>query len=386
MSHYEPDCSMPRTTLEIAKELHHTIRQRFLAAFDRAPIVVALMQGPDFIIEYTNELYQTITGKSQKELEGVALFQAFPDLCDEIKEIYWEVMSSGRAITLSSFAIRLDYDQAGQAYEKFWDLHYYPIKDLEGQYEGILLCAYDTSEKVEYKKAVEKYQNEKYFREKLVAMLMHDLRNPITSINIASSLLQRQLASCPDAIRLLTLIDKNAARANNLVQKILDTNLIEAGEKLTVNTSELDLVEVITKALEGLSNVYGDRFHFEYSENPLPGKWDRCCLERILENLCSNAIKYGEAGQPVTIRLESNASTVTIAVHNQGKAIPEDEQKWIFEPYTRTIVAKKSGKLGWGFGLAIVKGMAESHGGQVRVVSSDNEGTTFFVELPRWYA
>jgi signal transduction histidine kinase len=102
-----------------------------------------------------------------------------------------------------------------------------------------------------------------------------------------------------------------------------------------------------------------------------------------MENLISNAIKYGAADSPVTVTLQDLSDKVRISVHNFGNPLSDDERTRIFDQFKRSKAAEASGKKGWGIGLTIVRGLTEAHGGSITVESSQETGTTFAVTLPR---
>ncbi len=115
----------------------------------------------------------------------------------------------------------------------------------------------------------------------------------------------------------------------------------------------------------------------------IKGYWDSSGVRRILENLVNNAVKYGANYQPVNVSLRENSDRATIFVHNVGNPLSPDEVANIFGHYKRTPSAQAGTKKGWGLGLALVRGIAEAHGGSVRVESAPGKGTTFTVEFPR---
>jgi signal transduction histidine kinase len=141
------------------------------------------------------------------------------------------------------------------------------------------------------------------------------------------------------------------------------------------------LGKIVSDTLAELSAIHGDRFNFRLNSR-IEGYWSCQGIRRILENLCSNAIKYGGSGQPVEVALSQNTESVSIAVHNKGPPIPSDIQAKLFEPFMRSEAAKKSGQSGWGLGLTLVKGIVEAHRGLVTVESTPQSGTTFRVNLP----
>lgn len=110
--------------------------------------------------------------------------------------------------------------------------------------------------------------------------------------------------------------------------------------------------------------------------------WDARGIRRAVENLCTNAVKYGAPGTEVRVRLGREGKTVTIQVHNQGNPLRAEDLPRLFELFQRTPSAEQSGKTGWGLGLTIVRGVTESHGGRVSVDSSPTAGTTFTLAIP----
>lgn len=104
-------------------------------------------------------------------------------------------------------------------------------------------------------------------------------------------------------------------------------------------------------------------------------------LRRLIENLASNAVKYGQENTPITISLEQDKNTVTLSIHNKGEPIPLEEQSIIFKQFRRS--GSSEDKIGWGLGLPVVKGIVDAHNGSITVESEKNKGTTFIINLPK---
>lgn len=253
-----------------------------------------------------------------------------------------------------------------------------PIRDLNGE----IVEWYGTNQDIhDYKTSVQSLKLERDLREKFVNMLTHDLRTPLSAVKMASQILSMQKMD-PIAIdKLSEKIRENVNRMDKMIQDLLDTNRIKAGKKLTLKVTECDMVRVIRKALEDYNIMYGNRFEFHGPADFL-GHWDEEGLRRVLDNLVNNAIKYGTPNKTITIGLESQGSWVELSVHNWGGQLTEEEIKKLFNQFNRAKAAEKSGKIGWGIGLTLVKGIAESHGGRVRI-QSEKSGTKFSVVLPR---
>jgi signal transduction histidine kinase len=105
-------------------------------------------------------------------------------------------------------------------------------------------------------------------------------------------------------------------------------------------------------------------------------------MRRAIWNLTSNAIKYGDEGTPVGVRIAARAGFVELAVHNHGPVIAAEDRDALFEPFSRAISVRAAAQRGWGLGLTLVKGCVEAHGGVVAIESEPEKGTTFTLRFP----
>jgi signal transduction histidine kinase len=149
---------------------------------------------------------------------------------------------------------------------------------------------------------------------------------------------------------------------------------------MPLRISERNMLSVIEDIVVDLSRKDQNRLHINGAA--VHGHWDGEALTRAIENLVSNAIKYGEPDSPITINLVAREGRVIIYVINQGKPIPIEDQEVLFQVYRRANAARTSGKKGWGIGLALVRGVAEAHGGSVSIDSA-NGRTTFLIDIPQ---
>ncbi|NOK21768.1 GAF domain-containing sensor histidine kinase [Corallococcus carmarthensis] len=228
---------------------------------------------------------------------------------------------------------------------------------------------------------VQKLKAEQNLRETFVAALTHDLRTPLTASKLSVQLLGRRHADLPSVQTSVARVSASLDRAERMIQNLLDASRIKAGKRVALELVECDLHAVTAQALDELAAVYPERFVLK-AEGLFQMKADPLGLRRIVENLASNAAKYGAPGTPIEVRLERNGSQVMLQVRNQGTPIAADELQTIFEPFHRTRSATESAEKGWGLGLPLVRGLAESHGGKATVTSSAEEGTCFTITLP----
>ncbi|WNG26502.1 GAF domain-containing protein [Cystobacter fuscus] len=223
---------------------------------------------------------------------------------------------------------------------------------------------------------------ERELRERFVSALSHDLRTPLTAAKMSAQLIPRQ-PNLPDKVySLAARVRHNIDRADQMITDLLDANRIRAGQGLPIELAPCDLWQVVSDTLEELSTIHGERFLLR-GEERLVGDWDARALRRLIENLCGNAIKYGDPMEQVTVSLKQDGDLAELAVHNWGNPIPADEREHLFLYLSRAKSAESSGKKGWGIGLTLVRGVTEAHGGSVHVESSQETGTTFLVRLPR---
>lgn len=255
-----------------------------------------------------------------------------------------------------------------------------PAKDKKGSIQYWIGTATDIEDQ---KQAIEKLETERALREQFVATLTHDLRNPLTSAKMSAQLISR-LGHEPEKLASLTgrIID-SITRANRMIENLLDANRIKAGEALKLEMSSLDLCSLVNEVVAELTTVLGARFAIKENNSAINGLWCEDALRRILENLCSNAVKYGAEHKPVTISLSEDSSDASITVHNVGNPIAPGELAKLFEPYKRVSTTANSTKKGWGLGLTLVKGLVDAHGGKLSVTSSPEDGTAFKVTLPK---
>ncbi len=224
-------------------------------------------------------------------------------------------------------------------------------------------------------------EQEGLLRQRFIEALSHDLRTPLSAVRVSAELLARSPALPEKEARLPRRILDSVARIDRMIRDLLDASAIRAGKPLRLPRERVDLRALARDTLEELATIHGDRFRLE-APAPTPGEWSAEALRRVLENLCGNAVKYGDPSAPITVTVAHAKGAARLAVHNQGRPLTEVELTTLFEPFERTRAARASGQGGWGIGLTLVRGLVSALGGSVRVESSAAAGTTFEVLLP----
>lgn len=217
-------------------------------------------------------------------------------------------------------------------------------------------------------------------KERISNTLAHDLRNPLTSTKISAELILRKLAPDDSLVPKMKLIINNMNRLDQMIVGLLDANRLEAGQSMAIEVKLCDFEGIIREVIDELSLSYPDCFKLQ-TKGKCEGYWDESGLRRMVENLLTNAIKYGDVLTTIEISLSQDKNSAELSVHNFGKAIPAEDIPILFEPYRRLKSSKD--KKGWGLGLTMVKGMVDAHHGSITVESDETKGTTFKIKLPR---
>jgi signal transduction histidine kinase len=218
------------------------------------------------------------------------------------------------------------------------------------------------------------------FRDQFFATMAHDLRNPLHAARAAAALIEGRPQS-EDVLGWARRITENISRVDRMVQDLLNAMRVQAGARLQLDITHCDLVDVVRQALLGAQAEHRDRFVLEATA-PVEGFLAPDALQRAVENLADNAVKYGAASAPITVTVRQTRGRAIVTVHNHGAHIPPEKQETLFHAFQRLTDAEASGKIGWGLGLAQVRAVAEAHGGSIAVDSLPERGTTFIIDVP----
>ena len=218
------------------------------------------------------------------------------------------------------------------------------------------------------------------FRRQFVAVLAHDLRGPLGAAKAAASLILRK-PSGEDVPRWAARIVENVDRGDRMLQDLLDAMRAETGALQDLKLEESDLVEIARESIDHLRTVHGDRFVLAAAE-PVRGWFGVDPLRRAIENLLTNAVKYGASTRAITVTVRRIHGRGFLLVHNEGSHIPAEQQETLFRAFQRLTGAETGEQRGWGLGLAQVRAVAEAHGGSIAVESLPELGTTFTIDIP----
>ena len=221
-------------------------------------------------------------------------------------------------------------------------------------------------------------------RSDFIASVSHELRTPLAQVRMfAETLLLGRVRSDDERLRSLQIVDQEARRLTHLVENILQFSRAER-EAIRLAPVAAELASQVREAVEAFAPVARSRHVVVQTalENDVVCMVDPGALRQILLNLLDNAVKYGPAGQTVTISLRRGGANARIMVDDEGPGIPPEHRDRIWEPYQRLDSAVSAAVAGSGIGLAVVAQLVALHGGKAWAEAGPGRGARFVVELP----
>ncbi len=224
-------------------------------------------------------------------------------------------------------------------------------------------------------------------RDEFLSIASHELNTPLTPLQLHLQRLQRVMAdssgaqvSSEQVSQVVDVAQRQTRRLARLVHDLLDISRIRLG-RMELDLMELDLAEV---ARDVVARTRAELHQTNsvltlHAGQPVTGQWDRSRLEQVLDNLLTNAIRYGQ-GKPVEVTVRAEEGEAWLVVKDRGIGIAPEYLQRIFERFERA-ASRNYG--GLGLGLYIVRQIVESHGGTISVESEPGRGSTFTVKLPR---
>ena len=231
-----------------------------------------------------------------------------------------------------------------------------------------------------YERLVKQSQN------MFLAILGHDLRNPLGTLVTGSSYLMQAADMPPKHVLVATRMFNSAKRMSSLISDLIDFTRTHLGPGIPIRARHGDLAAVCGQVVNELRTCHPDR-HIALNEpRTLDAFFDDGRIAQMLSNLIGNALQHGSADGPVNVRITAGDS-VSVVVNNRGPVIPPEKIASIFDPMVRVTASAGTDyteRTSLGIGLFIAREIACAHGGRIDVRSDAADGTTFTVTMPRW--
>lgn len=233
-------------------------------------------------------------------------------------------------------------------------------------------------------------------RQMFLAILSHDLRNPLSTIRMAADAVSLR-STCSTTDEAMAMIKRNTDAMTALISDLIDFSASGLGRAMPLHRGSVDLEVLCRNVIESFLMTNPTRTIRFHTEGEINGIWDPGRIRQVIANLVGNALQHGDADGPVDLSVtsvnvpssgsEQERSDVVIRVHNNGPAIPDELLPNIFDPLKRYATRESAAhrNLGSvGLGLYIVREIVEAKGGALKVTSTADEGTTFTVSIPRF--
>ena len=224
-------------------------------------------------------------------------------------------------------------------------------------------------------------------RDTFLAILGHDLRNPLSAIANSSLYLGSPgLLPMGEPLDAARRINRSAAKMGVMIKDLLEYTRTRLGRAIPISPQATSLEPICKAAVDEIRAVHPERMFRLETSGELHGQFDGERLQQVLANLLDNAVQHGTSSEPITLRAFGERDRVTVQVKNLGRPIPADQLQVIFDPLVQlvpSVGASGTAAGSLGLGLYIASEIVKMHGGTITAESSDREGTVFSACLPR---
>lgn len=379
-------------------------------AFEQTRVLLAIMRGPDFILEFANSAYRYVV--SRQDLLGKPVREAVPELIGQgFLPIVEEVYRTGVPFFGEELPFSIQRD--GRVETSFFNLHYQPIRGDEGQVEAVLMTAMEVTAQVharqkavdltealtqrnrlveaqvserteELRRAYEQLKELDQLKSNFVNSVSHELRTPLTSILGYAEFLEDGIggALTPKQREFVHQIQESGTHLMRLLDDLLDFARMDAGTfMLHIRTFDFrDLVLKIASSLRPQAEGARLILETDLSDDPMPIQGDPQRVGQVLINLINNAITFTPPDGTIRIRafLIEDGQELRCEVSDTGCGIAEADLPKLFHRFSQI----RPQSAGTGLGLSISKALVEAHGGTIGLTSKVGEGSTFWFTLP----
>ena len=376
-------------------------RAKLSSLLMNAPAAVALVDGPQFVFELANQRYLELVGRPS-DILGRTVREVFPELEGQgFFELLSRVYSTGEPFITTEAKILLDRKGDGELEELFVNVVYQPYFGLDGRTKGISVFGFDVTEQVVARHAVESAQREaererelarisqaqaesaNRAKDEFLAMLGHELRNPLSPILTALELMRLRNDSA--LLKERAVIERQARHLARLVDDLLDVSRIAQG-KVDIKRRPIELAQLIGQSIEVAAPLLEERRHVLTTKVPTRGflvDGDESRLVQVFSNLITNAAKYTESAGQIRVEAAREGDEISLSIVDSGRGISAEMLPHVFDLFAQEHQNLERSQGGLGLGLAIVKSLVALHGGRVGVESKGvGHGSRFVVRLP----
>lgn len=383
-------CACTETTEQVLAERHRAAEiWRLEQLFQQAPGIIAVLRGPSHIFDIANDAYMSLVG--HRDILGKPIREALPELYNQgFFEILDEVYATGKPYFGNEVPVMLQRQSNSALEERFVNFIYQPTRDHRGNISGIFVEGSDVTTTVTAHRALRESENElraaSRRKDEFLAMLAHELRNPLAPIATAAALLKLSSSDEERVRKSSDVITRQVEHMTELVDDLLDVSRVTRGlvtlqeEILSVSS----LVEGAVEQVRPLIEAKKQSLAVQVPDTQWLVKGDKTRLIQVFSNILNNAAKYTHEHGRIELNVVADDVHVEVVVEDTGMGISPTLLPYIFNLFTQAERSPDRAQGGLGLGLSLVKSLLELQGGSVSAYNKGlGEGSRFTVWLPR---
>jgi PAS domain S-box-containing protein len=332
-------------------------------------------------ITFLNKEAQRLTRWPQPEAEGRDLTEVFRIVSEltreRVENPVEKVVRIGTVVGLANHTVLIDRD----GMEHPIDDSAAPIRLSDGTFSGVVLVFRDVTVRRNAERVLQESDRRK---DEFLAVLSHELRNPLAPIRMAVSMLRTIGSPDQDARALRDIIDRQTRQLVRLLDDLLDVSRITSG-KISLRKDWMDLRVAVASAVEVVRphiDAHGQNLVLQVPEEPIRLEADLGRLSQVFANMLNNASKYTDRGGCITLTVKRVGQEAVLCIQDTGIGIETDQLSRVFEMFMQVEPAER-GRGGLGVGLALAKTLTELHEGWIEARSAGlGRGSEFIVHLP----
>lgn len=386
-------CAGTETTDQMLAERHRAKElERLQLLFQQAPGFIAVLRDPGHTFYIANDAYRRLVGN--RELIGKTVREALPELQGQgLLEQLDAVYRTGKPFFGHERPTSLQRTPGGPLEERFVNFIYQPTFDHQGEVIGIFVEGSDVTESVKVRQALQKSETDlrtaNRRKDEFLAMLAHELRNPLAPIATAAALLKLGARDEGRVTRASEVITRQVNHMTELVDDLLDVSRVTRG-LVTLQEETIDISGLLADAAEQVGSLMEARrqqFTVAVPDERLLVRGDRTRLVQVFSNILNNAAKYTPHEGKISLSVAGDAAHVVVTIEDNGIGIATALLPNIFDLFTQAERSPDRSQGGLGLGLALVKSLIQLQGGTVAAYSAgEGKGSRFTVSLRRMAA
>ena len=383
-------CACTETTEQVLAERHRAQElERLQLLFQQAPGFIAVLREPSHTFYIANDAYCRLVG--HRDLIGKNVREALPELegqnfFEQLDEVY----ATGRPFFGNELKATLRRQPNGALEERFVNFIFQPTLDHHGDVVGIFIEGSDVTDSIQVRQALQNSETDlktaNRRKDEFLAMLAHELRNPLAPIVTAAALLKRGALDEGRVRKATEVITRQVDHMTELVDDLLDVSRVTRG-LVTLQEEPTNIISLLADASEQVGSLIEARqqhFTVQLPDEQLFVRGDRTRLIQVFSNILNNAAKYTPSNGNVKLAIAATGKSVVVTVEDDGIGISPTLLPNIFELFTQAERSPDRSQGGLGLGLALARSLLELQGGTVTADSAGlGKGSRFTVSLPR---